>query len=230
MNRPIAAMTERKTIVRATVSRGVAVVSEVDGITNRGAGPGFGPTANVKAPRMGWPSAETTRQNTRYHPCGTRRNGTTSVSVFPDRFGGPIVSRLPLASVTETIAKRGSTASVYVSETRAGGLLTTTLAAGDVRSSAACAEAAAGSASATAAVAMPAQAVRPRGVRPAGLRSGASSVPKADDDLAVRRGRLLAPGIRDSREPLANTREASLARHVVDVARATDRATMARSA
>ena len=40
----------------------VAAVSEIDGIWNCGAGPGFGPTANVNAPRTGWPSTEITRQ------------------------------------------------------------------------------------------------------------------------------------------------------------------------
>ena len=35
----------------------------IDGITNCGAGPGFGPTANVNAPRTGWPSTEITRQH-----------------------------------------------------------------------------------------------------------------------------------------------------------------------
>ena len=31
-------------------------------MTNCGAGPGLGPTANVNAPRTGWPSTEITRQ------------------------------------------------------------------------------------------------------------------------------------------------------------------------
>ncbi len=61
-NRPIAANNDRKTVQRAIKRRGVAAVSEIDGITNCGAGPGFGPTANVKAPRTGWPSTEITRQ------------------------------------------------------------------------------------------------------------------------------------------------------------------------
>ena len=59
---PIAPMTVRKAIQRAVTSCGVAAVSETDGITNCGAGPGFGPTANVNAPRTGWPSTEITRQ------------------------------------------------------------------------------------------------------------------------------------------------------------------------
>src|SRR4029453_17316735 len=46
----------------AAISRGVAAVSEIDGMLNSGAGPGFGPTANVKAPRTGGPSTEVTRQ------------------------------------------------------------------------------------------------------------------------------------------------------------------------
>ena len=49
------------------------------------------------------------------------------------------------ASVTETIAKRGSTASLKVSATCVGGVFTTPLADGTVRRSAACAHAAAGS-------------------------------------------------------------------------------------
>src|SRR2546429_9102479 len=59
---PIAAMIERNASQRAVTSRGVAAVSEIDGITNSGAGPAFGPTANVNAPRTGWPSTEITRQ------------------------------------------------------------------------------------------------------------------------------------------------------------------------
>ena len=50
---PIAAMIERNASQRAATSRGVAAVSEIDGITNCGAGPAFGPTANVNAPRTG---------------------------------------------------------------------------------------------------------------------------------------------------------------------------------
>src|ERR1700712_5398146 len=72
---PIAPSTERKAIHRATISFGVAAVSDVDGITNCGAGPVFGPTANVNAPRTGWPSTEMARQYTRYHPSTTCFNG-----------------------------------------------------------------------------------------------------------------------------------------------------------
>src|SRR5438105_2301844 len=67
-NSPIDAITERKTTQRAVRSDGVAAVSEIDGMTNWGAGPGFGPTAKVKAPRTGCPSTEITRQKTRYQP------------------------------------------------------------------------------------------------------------------------------------------------------------------
>src|SRR5439155_5239781 len=110
-------------IQRATSSVGVAAVSEIDGITNCGAGPGFGPTANVNAPRTGWPSAEIARQKTRYQPSATRRRGTSISSAFAaDRRGGPVVCCRPAASVTDTTANRGSTASLYVSATRAGGL------------------------------------------------------------------------------------------------------------
>jgi hypothetical protein len=59
---PIAAMSPMNTTDRAAISRGVAAVSEIEGIPNCGAGPGFGPTANVNAPRTGWPSTEMTRQ------------------------------------------------------------------------------------------------------------------------------------------------------------------------
>ncbi len=65
---PTADMSDRKTTQRATSNRGVAAVSLIEGITNCGAGPGFGPTANVYAPRTGCPSAEITRQKTRYQP------------------------------------------------------------------------------------------------------------------------------------------------------------------
>src|SRR5436309_2597213 len=69
-NSPIAAMNARKAAHLAVTSFADAAVSEVDGITNCGAGPGFGPTANVKAPRTGWPSTEMTRHQTRYQPSG----------------------------------------------------------------------------------------------------------------------------------------------------------------
>ncbi len=61
-NRPIAAMMLRNTPHRAAISPGVAAVSFSDGIANCLGGPGPGPTANVNAPRTGWPSAEITRQ------------------------------------------------------------------------------------------------------------------------------------------------------------------------
>ena len=53
MKRPIAAITAMKTIARAVTRLGVAAVSDVDGTGNCGAGPGFGPTAKVNAPRTG---------------------------------------------------------------------------------------------------------------------------------------------------------------------------------
>ena len=59
---PIAAIIPRNATQRAATSFGVAAVSDVDGIANCGAGPAFGPTAKVKAPRTGWPSTEITRQ------------------------------------------------------------------------------------------------------------------------------------------------------------------------
>jgi hypothetical protein len=67
----------------------------------------------VKAPRTGWPSAEITRQKTRYQPSGTRFSGVTSVCGEPGAArGSPSVTCCPAASVTETIAKRGSTGSL----------------------------------------------------------------------------------------------------------------------
>src|SRR5262249_46763857 len=151
---PIAAMNEMKAAQRAVTSVGVAAVSESDGILNCGAGPGFGPTANVNAPRTGCPSTEITRQTTRYQPCASLRSGTSSSSGFAgERSGRPVVCDRASASVTETIAKRGSTASEYTSATCFGDVLTTTLADGRVRSSAACANAAAGSVSAASATA-----------------------------------------------------------------------------
>ena len=59
---PTATMSERNVAQRAMRSFGVAAVSLIEGMTNCGDGPGFGPTANVNAPRTGWPSTETTRQ------------------------------------------------------------------------------------------------------------------------------------------------------------------------
>ncbi len=94
-------------------SRVLVAVSLSDGTRNCGGGPGFGPTANVKAPRTGCPSAEITRQKTRYQPSGARRSGVISVWGAPGAFrGGPEVICLPWASVTETIAKRSTTGSV----------------------------------------------------------------------------------------------------------------------
>ena len=67
----------------------------------------------MNAPRTGWPSAEITRQKTRYQPSGTRFSGVTSVCAAPTAAAGlPLVTWRPWASVTETIAKRGSTGSL----------------------------------------------------------------------------------------------------------------------
>src|SRR5512132_3735093 len=104
-NRPIAAITDRTASDLAAISRGVAAVSEIDGMLNCGAGPGFGPTANVNAPRTGCPSTEITRQYTRYHPWASRLSGTTRVvGSVAERRGGPARCWLPAASVTETTA------------------------------------------------------------------------------------------------------------------------------
>jgi hypothetical protein len=112
-NRPSAESTERKTSQRETSSRVVVAVSLSEGTRNCGGGPGFGPTANVNAPRTGCPSAEITRQKTRYQPSGTLRSGVTSVCGEPGALvGAPLVTCPPAASVTETIAKRGSIGSL----------------------------------------------------------------------------------------------------------------------
>src|SRR5581483_9009466 len=59
---PIAVITVRNAIQRAT-SNGVDVaVFAMCGMTNCGGGPGLGPTANVNAPWTGWPSTEMARQ------------------------------------------------------------------------------------------------------------------------------------------------------------------------
>ena len=62
-NSPIAAITERKTTQRA-IERAAAWRRSPRSTGSRTAapGPGFGPTANVNAPRTGWPSTEITRQ------------------------------------------------------------------------------------------------------------------------------------------------------------------------
>src|SRR5262249_11178342 len=110
---PIAERNEMKTTHREIRSCVVVAVSVNDGIRNCGGGPGLGPTANVNAPRTGCPSAEITRQNTRYQPSGVWRSGVTSVYGEPGaRWGGLDVSCRPAASVTETIAKRGSIGSL----------------------------------------------------------------------------------------------------------------------
>ena len=111
-NIPIAAISERNTIQRAATRVGVAAVSDSDGILNCGASPGFGPTANVNAPRTGWPSTEITRQTTRYQPWRKCLSGTSSSSAFAgERRGAPAVCACAAESVTDTMAKRGSTAS-----------------------------------------------------------------------------------------------------------------------
>src|SRR6476659_10715354 len=61
-NSPTASMIDRNIAHRAVTSPGVAADSDSDGITNCGAGPGLGPTANVNAPRTGWPSDDATLQ------------------------------------------------------------------------------------------------------------------------------------------------------------------------
>src|ERR1700675_1213677 len=110
---PRAASSERNTTHRETRSRVVVAVSLSDGTRNCGGGPGFGPTAKVKAPRTGCPSAEITRQKTRYQPSGTRRSGVRSVWGAPGALcGGPDVTWVPDALVTETIANRASIGSV----------------------------------------------------------------------------------------------------------------------
>ena len=110
---PIAAMNARNAIQRAVTSFVDAAVSDVDGITNWGIGPGFGPTANVNAPRTGCPSTEITRHQTRYQPSPRCVSGTSSVSASADeRRGAPVVILFASASVTDTIAKRGSTGSL----------------------------------------------------------------------------------------------------------------------
>src|SRR5215210_5550398 len=150
-NSPSAVNSERKTTHRLTRSCVVVAVSLNAGTRNCGGGPGFGPTANVKAPRTGCPSAEIVRQKTRYQPSERRCSGVTSVSGEPGaERGSPAVTCRPEASVTETIAKRATTGSVYVSVTCSGATLTVPLAAGTVFSSAACAQAAPGSTSAPA--------------------------------------------------------------------------------
>ena len=106
-------MIERNVTQRAASRLGVAAVSESDGMTKRGGGPGFGPTLNVNAPRTGCPSTEMTRQKTRYQPSGTRFSGTTSSSgLVAERRTAPSTCWSAAAFVTETIAKRGSTASL----------------------------------------------------------------------------------------------------------------------
>src|SRR4051812_50186483 len=83
IRRPIATISESSIAQRSTTSVGVAAVSDSEGIGNCGAGPGEGPTAKVNAPRTGWPSAEMTRQYTRYQPCLTPFTDTTSVVPSP---------------------------------------------------------------------------------------------------------------------------------------------------
>src|SRR4051794_41560894 len=121
MNKPSAANRDRNIAQRAIRSCGVCAVSLSEGTRNCGGGPGFGPTANVNAPRTGWPSTEIARQKTRYQPSGTVFSGTTIVfGSAGERLGGPAVSWFASWSVTETIAKRGSTGSPEGGAARGG--------------------------------------------------------------------------------------------------------------
>src|SRR5436190_20104819 len=127
-------MIARKTIQRVTSSRGVVAVSLSEGITNCGAGPALGPTANVNAPRTGWPSAEITRQKTRYQPDGRRRTGVVSSrGSLGELRGDPVATLSPAASVTDTIANLAAIGSSYVSEPLACDELSVRLATGAVR-------------------------------------------------------------------------------------------------
>jgi len=85
----------------------------VDGTGNWGAGPAFGPTANVKRAADGVAvDGDRPPVDEGTSPRQAASAGTSRVfASFGDRRGGPVVSCLPAASVTETIAKRGSTAS-----------------------------------------------------------------------------------------------------------------------
>ena len=141
-NSPIAAISERNTSQRAATSVGVAAVSDSDGITNCGAGPGFGPTANVNAPRTGWPSTEITRQTTRYQPSpqalerdvelvGVRRRAV--------RWPGRLLVRGRVGDRDDREARLDRLASRRAPP-GAAACSTVTLAAGVVFSSAACAQ------------------------------------------------------------------------------------------
>ena len=111
----MAASIASSTAQREVTRLGVAELSPSDGITNCGGGPGLGPTANVKAPRTGWPSAEITRHQTRYQPCGTVFILTKIVSGSPGGLAGALaISCVPCAFVTEMTAKRGSMCSLKV--------------------------------------------------------------------------------------------------------------------
>ena len=75
---PIADISDRNVSQRSAMSPGVTAVSDSDGMTNCGGGPGLGPIRYVNAPRTGWPSAEMTRQKTRYQPSAERFSGASS--------------------------------------------------------------------------------------------------------------------------------------------------------
>ena len=110
--RPIAAIADRNVSHRSAISPGVTAVSDSEGMTNCGGGPGLGPIRYRNAPRTGCPSAEMTRQKTRYQPSAERFSGASSSYGFDaDRCTGPSTCWCAAASVTETTAKRGSTTS-----------------------------------------------------------------------------------------------------------------------
>ena len=118
-------------------SRGVAALSEIEGMTNCGAGPGFGPTANVNAPRPDGrrPRSRASRRGT--SPAGGARAGRREFRRRSRRArgaGGLLVALR--RSVTETIANRGSTASRRSARLRAAAVhvtLATASCAGEPR-------------------------------------------------------------------------------------------------
>ena len=134
---PIAIISERNATQRAVTSPGVAAVSESDGILNLRAGP-------VRADRERERAADRMAVDGDHAPDDEvpplpQMPGwyIELIPAFADeRRGAPAVSEWASASVTETIANRGSTASEYTSEPAGGGVSTTTLADGVVRSSA----------------------------------------------------------------------------------------------
>ena len=112
-NSPRALSSERNTTQRETSSRVVVAVSLSDGTRNCGGGPGFGPYGEGEGAAHRVPVRRDHAPEDEVPALGHAANGVISVCGDPGALcGGPDVTCVADASVTETIAKRASIGSV----------------------------------------------------------------------------------------------------------------------